>query len=400
LIVAVSILIYWKEGHMSKDINMPQNEFPLMEVEKGNIVLFHPNIPAAGISEVVDTLSTRWIGQGPKVEKFEKLFQERFTKGDPAIAVGSGTDALHLAYLLADIKRGDEVIVPVFTCTATNIPLLYIGAKAKFADVQVDTLNISSEHVRQLVDEKTKAIVCVHYGGLPCDMDELYNIANEYNIPVIEDAAHALGATYKGNTIGSISDFTMFSFQAIKHITTGDGGLLAFKDASLLEKSKRLRWFGIDRSAKQKGIWENDICEVGYKYQMTDIAASLGIASLNEFDNVLFFRQELLNAYITNLNNVPGIKVIGADFEDRTHAAWLCTVLVEGRVDLQKKLYERHIESAQVHYRNDRYSIFGGRRNDFANMDSIEDKYLVLPLHTKLTTEDVQYVCDTIKSGW
>lgn len=380
--------------------NLPQNENPLMEVKKGNIVLFHPHIPDTGISEISDTLSTRWIGQGPKVEKFEKLFQERFAKGYSTIAVGSGTDALHLSYILADINKDDEVIAPVFTCTATNIPLLYIGAKIKFADVQPDTLNINIEHVRQLVNEKTKAIVCVHYGGLPCDLEELHKIALEYDIPIIEDAAHALGATYQGNPIGSISHFTMFSFQAIKHITTGDGGMLTFEDKSLLEKSKRIRWFGIDRAAKQGGIWENDIYEIGYKYQMTDIAASLGIASLKEFDKVLNLRQQLLNEYALGLNNIPGIKVIGTNFNDRTNAAWLCTVLVEDRINLQKKLYENHIESAQVHYRNDRYSIFGGRRTDLVNMDLLEDKYLVLPLHTKLNIEDVQYICDVVRSGW
>ena len=380
--------------------NLPQNENPLMEVKKGNIVLFHPNIPSTGLDEISETLSTRWIGQGPKVEKFEKLFQERFTKKDPVIAVGSGTDALHLAYLLSDIKKGDEVIAPVFTCTATNIPLLYMGAKIKFADVQKDTLNINVEHVRQLVSEKTKAIICVHYGGLPCDMEELHQIANEFGIPVIEDAAHALGATYHGSPIGSISEFTMFSFQAIKHITTGDGGMLAFKDASLLEKSKRLRWFGIDRSAKQKGIWENDIYEIGYKYQMTDIAASLGIASLKEFDQILQYRQNLLYEYMIRLNDVPGIKLIGTNYEDRTHAAWLCTAVVENRTGLQKKLYENQIESAQVHYRNDRYTVFGGRQKNLTNMDLLEDKYLVLPLHTKLSIEDVGHVCEVIKSGW
>ena len=385
---------------MIKIKNTPQSENPLMEVKKGNIVLFHPNIPSTALEEISETLSTRWIGQGPKVEKFEKLFQERFTEGDPVIAVGAGTDALHLAYVLAGIEKDDEVIAPVFTCTATNIPLLYLGAKVKFADVQKNTLNISVEHVRQLVNEKTKAIICVHYGGLPCDMEELHQIANEYGIPVIEDAAHALGATYHGLPIGSISEFTMFSFQAIKHITTGDGGMLAFKDSSLLEKSKRLRWFGIDRKAKQKGIWENDIYEIGYKYQMTDIAASLGIASLKEFDQILQYRQNLLYEYMIGLNDVPGIKLIGTNFNDRTHAAWLCTALVENRIGLQTKLYENNIESAQVHYRNDRYSVFGGRQEDLKNMDEIENKYLVLPLHTKLSSQDVRHICEVIKSGW
>lgn len=380
--------------------NLPQNEFPLMETKKGNIVLFHPHISPKSLGEISQTLSTRWIGQGPKVDKFEKMFQERFTNGNPAISVGSGTDALHLAYLLADIKKDDEVVVPVFTCTATNIPLLYIGAKPIFADVQADTLNINVNHVRELVNEKTKAIVCVHYAGLPCDMNELHQIAAEYGIPVIEDAAHALGATYNGIPIGAVSDFTMFSFQAIKHITTGDGGLVTFKNKDLVEKSKRLRWFGIDRSAKQGGIWENDIKEIGYKYQMTDIGACLGISALNEFDEILSLRQRLFKEYELGLANVPGVKVIGSNLKDRTHAAWLITVLVEKRVDLVKKLHEHNIESAQVHYRNDRYSIFGARRKNVPNMDKVEDKYLVLPLHTKMNIDDVNRVCDVIKSGW
>jgi dTDP-4-amino-4,6-dideoxygalactose transaminase len=385
---------------MKNNKNLPQSEFPLMESKDDNIVLFYPHIPSTAIQEISDTLSTRWIGQGPKVSRFEKEFQKRFTNGNPVIAVGSGTDALHLAYLLADIKDGDEVIVPVFTCTATNIPLLYLNVDIKFADVQADTLNINLDHVNEIISDKTKAIVCVHYGGLPCDMNELQNLANRYGIPVIEDAAHALGATYNGNIIGSISDFTAFSFQAIKHLTTGDGGLLTFKDVQLLEKSKRLRWFGIDRSAKYKGIWENDIFEVGYKYQMTDIAASLGIAGLREFEHTLKLRQELFNEYVSELENIPGIKVVGANLEDRTHAAWLLTILVEDRIGLQKKLHENRIESAQVHYRNDRYTVFGGRKNDLPNMDAVEDKYLVMPLHTQLSIENVQYICDVIKKGW
>ena len=192
-------------------------------------------------------------------------------------ATGSGTDALHLAYILAGLKKGDEVIAPVYTCTATNIPFLYMGVNIKFADIDIETMNISVDSVKKLITKKTKAIICMHYGGLPCDLDELQILANKYKIPLIEDAAHAVGATYKKKTIGSISDFTMFSFQAIKHITTGDGGMLSLKNKKLIEKAKRIRWFGISREDKQKGIWENDISEIGYKYQMTDLGASLAI---------------------------------------------------------------------------------------------------------------------------
>jgi len=382
---------------MRKEI--PMNEMPLMQEGEG-IMLFYPNVPQTAVEEVSKVLQSRWIGQGPKVLQFEKEFQQKFLSTHTALAVGSGTDALHLAYILADIKPGDEVIVPVFTCTATNIPLLYQGAKIRFADIEPNTLNIDVNHVRRLVNEKTKAIVCVHYGGLPCDMDELSAIAKQYNIPIIEDSAHALGATYKGKHIGDISDFSTFSFQAIKHITTGDGGMLTLKNKDLVEKTKRIRWFGIDRSAKQMGKWENDIYEVGYKYQMTDIAAAMGLAGLHEFDVVLLLRRFLLEQYEQKLANIPGIKVLGTGYTDRVSAAWMCTVEVERRIDFMKKLREYKIETGQVHYRNDRYTIFGGRRDDLPNMDAIEDKYMVLPLHTKMTEEDVNYIAKVIKSGW
>ena len=316
------------------------------------------------------------------------------------MAVGSGTDGLHLGYILAGIEPGDEVIVPVFTCTATNIPLLYMGAKIVFADVDPETLNINVNHVRQLVNGRTKAIVCVHYAGLPCDMDELMAIAREYNIPLIDDAAHALGATYKGQKIGEMTDFSMFSFQAIKHITTGDGGMLTIKNKDLVEKAKRIRWFGIDRSAKQMGHWENDIFEVGYKYQMNDISAALGLAGLAEFDATLKYRQLLFAEYINQLAGIDGLHIIGTGVTDREHAAWLCTVLVENRSDFMKKLRDNKIESSQVHYRNDRYTVFGGRRSDLPNMDSVEEKYLVLPLHHKMTLKDVAYIGQVAKSGW
>jgi len=376
-------------------------EVPLQEEGPGKIVLFRPHIPAGAAAEVADTLNSRWIGQGPKVDRFEKEFSSRFCLDDPGIAVGSGTDALHLAYLLAGVGAGDEVITPVFTCTATNIPLHYIGAKPVFADIEKDSLNIDVGHVETLITDKTKAIVAVHYGGLPCDMGELTRLGRMYGIPVIEDAAHAVGASYMGQPIGSISDFTMFSFQAIKHITTGDGGFLSFKNPDLLEKARRLRWFGIDRSSKQLGVWENDIREVGYKYQLTDIGAAIGLASLAEFDATLDLRQSLLKLYEELLTPIEGVAFIGSTrAKDRVHAAWMCTVAVEDRRGLQRKLLENGIESNQVHYRNDRYSIFSDRKLPLPNMDALEEKYLVLPLHTAMSSTDVERVVEVISSGW
>ena len=380
----------------------PVKDMSLMKDESDNIVMFYPHVPKSAKSAVMEVLDTRWIGQGPKVKLFEEGFSKKFASKFPAIAVGSGTDALHLSYILAGLKPGDEVIAPVFTCTATNIPFLYMGVKILFSDINPNTMNLDVNHVQQLMNKNVKAIVCVHYGGLPCDMDELQAIADEWNIPVIEDAAHAVGAKYKGMSIGSISDFTMFSFQAIKHITTGDGGMLIIKDKSLVDKAERIRWFGIDRNAKQAGIWENDIYEVGYKYQMTDIAAAMGIVSVDEFNDQSELRKILFQTYVNELENFERVKIIGSGFEDREHAAWLFTVVVEERFKLQEKLRNNNIESNQVHFRNDRYSIFNEFTNGkvFPNMDKIEDNYLVLPLHTKMTIEDVKRVCSVVKSGW
>jgi perosamine synthetase len=377
----------------------PMNELPLMDSKNG-IVLFYPNIPEHTASRVSEVLAGRWIGQGPRVAQFEKEFANRFAGEGTAIAVGSGTDALHLSYILAGLEPGDEVISPVFTCTATAIPLLYLGVKIRFADVDPKTMNIDVHHVRTMMNDKVKAIICVHYGGLPCDLDELHEIAKEWNIPVIEDAAHAVGATYRGKHIGEISQFTMFSFQAIKHITTGDGGMLILQDKGLVAKAERIRWFGIDRANKQKGIWENDIYEVGYKYQMTDIAAVMGLCGLDVFSKTLEHRQKLLARYFDQLEGASGIRPVGNQFTDRTHAAWMCTVMVERRADFMNYLRENNIESGQVHYRNDRYSVLGGRRDDLPNMDSVEENYIVLPLHSKMSEDDVNYICSVIKKGW
>lgn len=378
----------------------PMNEYPLLSESEG-IPLFYPHVPKNAISEVADTLSGRWIGQGPKVEKFEGLFKEKFLGEHQALAVGSGTDALHLAYLLADVKAGDEVIVPAFTCTATNIPLLYIGAIPVFADIDPETMNLSIVDVKKRITKRTKAIVCVDYGGVPNDYDALNKLCSEFNLKLISDGAHAIGTKYKNRYAAQLADFTIFSFQAIKTLTTGDGGLLAIKDSSLLEKAKRLRWFGIDRAAKQVGVWENDIYEIGYKYQMNDIAASIGLAGLDEIESVISTRNALFKAYEENIKS-NRVKIIGkSQTKDYFNSAWLITLIVdENRFGLMKKLREAGIESAQVHYRNDRYSIFGGRRNDLPFMDELEDRYLVLPLHLRMSPESVARICEIINAGW
>ena len=378
---------------------MSFKELSIMSDKKGT-VLFYPYIPKKSIKILEKRLSTRWIGQGPMVDKFEKKFSDIFLNGKKCVSTGSGTDALHLAYILAGIKKNDEVITPVFTCTATNIPLLYIGARIKFADVDPKTMNISIDSLKKLISKKTKAIVCVHYGGIPCEMGEIRKLAKKYNIKVIEDAAQAIGGKYLKKNIGEISDFTTFSFQAIKHITTGDGGMLCVKNSKLIDAAKRIRWFGIDRKKKQLGIWKNDIKEIGYKYQLTDLGASIGYQSLLDFKKILAHRIKIYNIYLKNLSKNSNITCIHDYDKKKKGAAWLFTILTKKKDYLQKKLREKNIETNQVHFRNDKYSIFKkfAKNQKFENMDRIENEYLVLPIHTKVSVKDAEYICKLINS--
>ena len=376
---------------------MSFKEIPLMKLGEGT-VLFHPYISKNSFKNVKKVLSGRWIGQGPLVDKFELKFRSMFAKNFGCLSTGSGTDALHLSYILAGLKEGDEVIAPLFTCTATNIPFLYMGIKIKFADIEPDTMNMSVESVKKLISKKTKAIICMHYGGLPCDLDELQKIASKFKIPLIEDAAHALGATFKGKPIGSISDFTMFSFQAIKHITTADGGMLCMKNKKIINKAKRIRWFGIDREKKQKATWENDIYEIGYKYQMTDLGASVGIEGLKDFKKILNHRKSIFDIYLNKLTNNKNIHCVHKDDGKRTHAAWLFTIISRKKDLIQKKLREKRIETNQVHFRNDKYSIFKNfvKGKKFPNMDYAENKYLAIPVHHKVSINKAKFIADLI----
>ena len=347
----------------------------------------HPYVPPEAITAVSAVLRTRWIGQGPKVEEFEQAFASRCC-GRSAVAVGSGTDALHLAYTLAGINPGDEVLAPLFTCTATNLPLLWMGAKIRFVDVARGSLNVDLRQMSTMVTERTKAAVIVHYAG-----SSVRNYADGWgpDLPLIEDAAQALGAEWLGR-----ADYSTFSFQAVKHVTTGDGGMVLVPDDKTGE-ARRRRWFGIDREAKLAGIWANDITEIGYKYQMTDIAAAMGLAGMQKLTEQMICRRRLLGIYREQLSGVPGIELIDADPEG---AAWLATVLADNRDGLKRKLAEHKIESDQVHYRNDRYTIFAASRGEFPNMDAIDSKYLCLPLHMHMDGADVQRICDVIFGGW
>ena len=375
-------------------------------MQNKKIVLFYPYLPDKAKDEARKQMDTRWHGQGIRVDEFELLFEERISHSHKAVAVNSGTSALHLADILAGIKDGDEVIGPVFSCSASYSGLLYQRAKVVFADINRDNLNINPNHVEELFrqrGERIKAIIAVDYGGYPCDYDRLLEISKKWNVPIIEDAAQAIGAKYKGRNIGEICPFTAFSFQAVKILETADGGILTLEDHMLEEKAKRLRWFGIDRKAKFADRWKKDISEIGYKYQMTDISATLGIEGLKQLEQTMAHYKKLFTLYREKLEGIPGIRLMNKDMginDDTNPSYWLCTVEADKRDDLKRKLADNGIESDPTHYRNDRYTVYGGRVYNCPNMDYLEDRYLLLPMHYYVTEEDVEYITNIIKLGW
>ncbi|MCL4435498.1 MAG: DegT/DnrJ/EryC1/StrS family aminotransferase [Thaumarchaeota archaeon] len=342
------------------------------------------------------------LGEGPKVGQFESELKNKFGL-KYVLALNSGTSALRLALAVGGVGPNDEVITTPFTALATNTSILEQGAKPVFADINYETSNIDPADIEKHITRKTKAIICVHYGGYPCDMDEINEIARDHDLLVIEDAAHALGATYKGKVIGTISKFTAFSFQAIKHITTGDGGMLTLLDSEKYEEARRRRWFGIDRAARKPSVigydTTFDITEAGYKYHMNDIAATIGLEQLKYFDAVFKRRAEIANIYREQLSDVNGI-VLSENSSDRKNANWLFPLHVERREDFAKMMSAKGIEVSVVHWRNDRYSIFGGLRKDLPNLEKFSKTIIHIPLHQDLTDSNVEYIIDSIKGEW
>ncbi|MFA5013911.1 MAG: DegT/DnrJ/EryC1/StrS family aminotransferase [Actinomycetota bacterium] len=307
-----------------------------------------------------------------------------------------------------DVKDNHNFISNGFilhNCAASYSPALYERAKVTFCDIEKDSLNIDCDHLEEVFKqrgERIKAIVVVDYGGYPVRLDRVLKIARKWNVPVIEDAAQAIGAKYKGKNIGETANFCCFSFQSIKTLTTVDGGMLTLEDPLLEEKAKRLRWFGIDRKAKHEDRWKKDIWEIGFKYQLSDVYASLGIEGLKEVETLIEGAKKRFQAYQEGLKNIPGIKMLNTNIEEGVEPGyWLCTVNVEKREDLKRKLLENNIESDPTHYRIDRYTVFGGRVYNCPNMDYLEDRYLLLPMHYYVSLEDItERIIPVIKGGW
>ena len=366
-----------------------------------NISIFDTYIHSSAKKNVEKVLNSTFISEGKLVKEFEKKLTSDLGIINP-VTVNSGTSALHLALVMAGVKPNDEVILPAQTFIATGSVILQQKACPVFADIDYKTGNISLDSIKSKISNKTKAIIVVHWGGYPCDMDEIIDIAHKNNIMVIEDAAHSLGSIYKNRVIGEISDFTCFSFQAIKHLTTGDGGAVSCKSKEIYQKALSTRWFGINRDNSKPSILgerEFDINELGFKYHMNDYAAALGLSNIINFKQRLKHRHQLAEFYTSNLSKIDGISLF--DYKnDRKSAYWLFGFHVKKREQFISALKSKGIMTSVIHQGIDKYSVFGGKKIELVNQRKFDETQIHIPIHDSITFEQANYIVEQIKSGW
>lgn len=371
---------------------------------------FHvPSIGEEEIAEVVEVLRSGWLTTGPKVGRFEEDFAA-YVGAKHAIAVNSCTAALHLALEAVGIGPGDEVILPTYTFAATGEVVAYLGARPVLADCRTDTFNIDVTTIESLITPKTKAIIPVHIAGQPCDMDPIIELAREHQLHVIEDAAHALPAGYKGKMIGAIGDLTAFSFYATKPITTGEGGMIATMRDDYAARMKRMSLHGLSGDAwnrySDKGHWYYEILDFGFKYNLTDLAAALGIQQLRRSDDFYKRRREIARMYSEGFS---GLETCAPPHEADygTHAWHLYilrlnfSALADGRDQVIRSLGEKGIGTSvhfiPLHLHPVYRDRFGYGQGAFPIAEQIFECAISLPIYPAMTDADVGRVIETVR---
>jgi perosamine synthetase len=361
------------------------------------IPLVKTNIPSRKslLPQLTKVLYSGYIAEGEEVKIFEKRFS-RYIGNPFVLSFNSGTSALHAALLLAGVKRGDEVISTPLTAEPTNMAILHTGAKIIWGDVDYCTGNLSAESVRAKITARTKAIVAVHYAGAPADLKSFQKLSSDFGVPLVEDAAHALGARFGGVMIGNHSPFVMFSFQAIKHLTTGDGGMLAVQDETKHREGRLLRWFGIDKTVPRL---ENDVKSIGYKYHMNNVAAAIGNVQMGSIKKIV--RSHIQNGkyYDRSLRNIPGVELCRY-YEGSEPSYWVYTLKVERRDDFIRYLAEHNVVASPLHARNDKHTVFRESATPLPNLDKFYERMVHIPCGWWVSTEDREFIASLIGKGW
>ncbi len=354
---------------------------------------------------LLDVLHSGWIGEGPKVEEFEGVLKKYF--GNPLLStVNNGTSALHLAYHMAlypnspkthAVDSDSEIISTAITCTATNTPIITNGAKIVWADVDPITGNIDPEDIERKITSKTKAISMVHWGGNPCKIKQINQIAEKYNLMTVEDAAHGIGMEYMGKPVGNESDFTCISLQAIKSITSVDGGILMMKEKKYYDRTMLLRWYGIDRT-RREGVdlrCEIDVSEAGYKFHMNDVSAIIGMTNFMHINEIVSRHRENAKFYNDAFKDENRIVVAPENPEGKS-GYWLYTFHVNNRDKVMQKLNEAGIMASKVHARNDTHSMFREFKADLPNTERFNASHLCIPVGWWVSDEDRDFIADTL----
>lgn len=372
-----------------------------------------PEIGDDEIAEVVDSLRSGWITTGPKTKRFELQFAEFLGSPCETIAVNSATAGLHLALEAIGIGPGDEVITTTHTFTATAEVIRYLGADPVFVDIDQGSLNISPARIEQAITQRTKAIIPVHYGGLPCAMDEIISIAKSHSLRVIEDAAHAIPASIRGKLVGTLdSDATVFSFYATKPVATGEGGMLVTKDAQIAERARVMRLHGINRDAFDRYVsprpaWHYEIVAPGFKYNMTDLAAALGIHQLRKAWRFQKRRQEIAERYQRALRDLP-IDLPPCAGSDAVHAWHLYAIRLHDDAGIPRDAFIQAMSDrgigCSVHYiplHLQPYwrDAYGLKASDFPVSQAFFEGAVSLPIYTRMTEADQDRVVEAIKQS-
>jgi len=378
----------------------------LMKIRKDFLPLSRPSIGEKEIQGVVTCLKSGWLTTGPLCKAFEEKFCE-LTGASYALSVSSGTAGMHLMLLGLDIKRGDEIITPSMTFASTLNMITLCKAKPIFVDIHYDTLNINADLIKEKITEKTKVIVPVHFAGAPVDMDKILGIAKKYDLFIIEDAAHGLGTYYKGVHVGGFGHRAIFSFHPLKNITTGEGGMITHHDDHLESRLRLLRFHGIERDAWKRygrgGDPEYDIHTPGFKYNLTDIQAALGLAQLSRLEKLNSRRRQLADLYRRGLEGVEGLELPGVPAYAHTHAwhLFVIKVLSMDRERFMQKLskyqigYGIHFPAGhRLSYIQQRYKI---KKGELKETERANGKLVSLPLFPDMKKEDVSYVCEAVQ---
>ena len=367
------------------------------------IQLFKAHVTEEAIAAVAAVLRSGWIGLGPMTEAFEREFA-RMVGCKHAIALNSATSALHLAMLVSGVGPGDEVISTSLTFVSTNHAIRYCGAEPVFCDVDPATMGLDLARAAELVGPKTKAIVVVHYGGNPVDPEALHAFGKRHGIAVIEDAAHACGASFKGRRIGSFG-LTCFSFHAVKNLPTGDGGMITTDDDELCARLHRLRWLGIDRSTFSRAAgtyhWEYEVPDLGFKYHMNDITAAIGLAHLPQLDAWNDRRRAMCARYRAQLADLPAERLRFVATTPGAVSAWhLCAVLIADRDQVVSRMRDLGI-GLGVHYLpNHLFPQYAtARRGDLTATTAAAARLASLPLHLGLSDADIDTVCTHLRAS-